>query len=283
MFRTVAFILGLLLGAGANAAEPTGALAAINRSGVIKLGYLASAPPFSFDQGGAPAGYTVDVCTHVAEDIAHQLGRAPLRIEWFKLTQQDRLAAVREGRVHVECGTTTWTLSRQEQVDFSLMTFIDGGSVLVRGNSDLLRLNDLAGKRIAVVPGTTTEKNLRAALKQRALLADVMLVSSPDKAIEMLSSGQVDGYASDRVVLMGLGLSAQGAHTFRLLDEDFSVEPYALILPRDEHDLRLAVNRALARLYRSGEIQSIFERWLGALGAPSMLLSAMYYLQSVPE
>jgi ABC-type amino acid transport substrate-binding protein len=107
MSRIVSLIIGLLLSACANAAEPKGALAQINRSGVIKLGYLTSAPPFSFDRDGAPAGYTVDVCTHVAQDIGHQLGRAPLRIEWVKLTQQDRLAAVREGRVQVECGTTT--------------------------------------------------------------------------------------------------------------------------------------------------------------------------------
>jgi ABC-type amino acid transport substrate-binding protein len=283
MSRTIALFVGLLLlAAGASAAEPGGALATIKRTGIIKLGYLGSAPPFSFDRDGAPAGYTVDVCTHVAEDIGHQLGR-PLRIEWVRLTQQDRLAAVRDGRVQVECGTTTWTLSRQEQVDFSLMTFIDGGSVLVRGDSELLRLNDLAGKRIGVVPGTTTEKNLRAALKQRAIPAVVTTVSTPDKGIEMLNAGQIDGYASDRVVLMGLSLDAQGANTYRLLDEDFSVEPYALTLPRDQHDLRLAVNRALARLYRSGEIQAIFDRWLGALGAPSLLLTAMYYLQSVPE
>jgi ABC-type amino acid transport substrate-binding protein len=101
--------------------------------------------------------------------------------------------------------------------------------------------------------------------------------------MELLSAGKLDGYASDRLVLLGLGLSAAGAHSFRLLDEDFSVEPYALTLPRGEHDLRLAVNRALARLYRSGEIQSVFDRWLGPLGSPSMLLAALYYLQSIPE
>jgi len=276
-------LLGLLLAAVARAAEPTGALAAIKSSGVIRLGYLASAPPFSFDNDGAPAGYSVDLCTHVAQDIARQLGKPALRIEWVKLTLQDRLTAVRDGRVQVECGTTTWTLSRQEQVDFSLMTFIDGASVLVRADRELLRLADLAGKRIAVVPGTTTDNSLRAALKQRALSTDVVLVATPEKGLEMLVAGEVDGYASDRVVLMGLGLGAQGAHSFRVLDEDFSVEPYALTLPRNEHDLRLAVNRALARTYRGGEIQSIFDRWLGPLGTPSVLLAALYYLQSIPE
>jgi ABC-type amino acid transport substrate-binding protein len=282
MKRLPLLLLGLLLAAGTRAAEPAGALALIKSTGVIRLGYLDSAPPFAFDRGGTPSGYSVDLCAHVARDIGRQLD-TPLTVEWVKLTLQNRLTAVREGRVHVECGTTTWTLSRQEQVDFSLMTFIDGGTLLVGAGSAVQRLADLGGKRIGVVPGTTTDGGLRAALKQRRLTADVVEVASPDQAIELLSAGKLDGYASDRLVLLGLGLSAAGANSFRLLDEDFSVEPYALTLPRGEHDLRLAVNRALARLYRSGEIQSIFDRWLGPLGSPSVLLAALYYLQSIPE
>src|SRR5512145_404431 len=282
MKRLPIILLGLLLAAGAHAGEPAGALALIKRTGVIRLGYLDSAPPFSFDRGGTPTGYSVDLCAHVAKDIGRQFG-APLKVEWVKLTLLNRLAAVREGRVHVECGTTTWTLSRQEQVDFSLMTFIDGGTLLVGAGSAVQRLADLGGKRIGVVPGTTTEKSLSNALEQRELAADVVAVDSPDQGIELLSAGKLDAYASDRLVLLGLGLRAAGAHSFRLLDEDFSVEPYALTLPRGEYDLRLAVNRALARLYRSGEIQSVFDRWLGTLGSPSMLLAALYYLQRIPE
>jgi ABC-type amino acid transport substrate-binding protein len=282
MKRPFLLLLGLLLHGGVHAVEPTGALAQIKSAGVIRLGYLDSAPPFSFDRGGTPTGYSVDLCAHVAKDIGRQLG-APLKVEWVKLNLLNRLAAVREGRVHVECGTTTWTLSRQEQVDFSLMTFIDGGTLLLGAGGAVQRLADLGGKRIGVVPGTTTEKSLRSALEQRELAADVVAVDSPDQGIELLSAGKLDAYASDRLLLLGLGLRAAGAHSFRLLEEDFSVEPYALTLPRGEYDLRLAVNRALARLYRSGEIQSVFDRWLGTLGSPSMLLAALYYLQSIPE
>jgi ABC-type amino acid transport substrate-binding protein len=282
MKRLSLLLLGLLLAATTHAMEPTGALAVIKSTGVIRLGYLESAPPFAFDRNGTPGGYSVDLCTHVAADIGRQLDTL-VNVQWVKLTQQNRLAAVREGRVHVECGTTTWTLSRQEQVDFSLMTFIDGGTLLVGAGSALQRLTDLGGKRIGVVPGTTTDKNLRAALKQRKVTAEVVEVASPNQAIDLVSAGKLDGYASDRLVLLGLSLAASDAHSFRLLDEDFSVEPYALTLPRGEHDLRLAVNRALARLYRSGEIQSVFDRWLGPLGSPSVLLAALYYLQSIPE
>jgi ABC-type amino acid transport substrate-binding protein len=281
--RRLLLAFALLLPAVALSAEPTGVLAKIKSSGTIRLGYLGSAPPFSFVDGGTPAGYSVDICRQVARAIAQQLHLPDLRAEWVRLTEQDRLAAVRSRKVDVECGTTTWTLSRQELVDFSLMTFIDGGTVLARSDADLVRLQDFAGKRIGVVPGTTTQTALQRALKTHGVAADVVTVASPERGIEMLSGKELDGYASDRMVLLGLGTMAPGATKFALLEEDFSVEPYALTLPRGEHDLRLAVNRALAALYRSGEIEPIFERWLGPLGRPSMLLTALYYLQGIPE
>ena len=277
-----AALLGMLLSAAAPAAPAADVLEEIRDSGVIRMGYLEAAPPFSFEEAGAPAGYSVDLCRHVAEDIGRQLGKA-LRVEWVRLTQQTRLEAVESGKVQVECGTTTWTLSRQEKVDFSLMTFIDGATILVRGNTDLMRVADFAGKRIAVVQNTTTERNLRQALKARAIVADVITVAGPEKAMAMLESGQVEGFASDRMVLLGLGLSAPKGNDFRLLDEDYSVEPYALVLPRGQPDLRLAVNRSLAGIYRSGQVDQIFQRWFGQMGKPSVLLTALFYLQSIPE
>ncbi len=285
MSRLVAaFIACALLLPCAHAREPQGVLADIKSTGVIRLGYLGASPPFSFDQGGnKPAGYSVELCRRVAEAIRTQLGLAALRTEWVKLDLANRLAAVRDGKVHIECGTTTWTLSRQESVDFSLMTFVDGGTVLVRNDSEMLRIADLKGKRIAVVPGTTTEGALAAALKRRGLQADVVSAGSHAEGLALLEAGKIDGYASDRLVLLGLGLGSKGANSFRLLDEDFSVEPYALTLPRGEPDLRLAVNRGLARLYRSADIETIFSEWLGELGRPSMLLAALYYLQGIPE
>jgi glutamate/aspartate transport system substrate-binding protein len=153
----------------------------------------------------------------------------------------------------------------------------------VRGNSDLLRIADLKGKKLAVVPTTTTAGALQAALKARMVSADIVYVKTPEEGVAKLRQGVVDGYASDRVVLLGQGLASKGGNNFRLLDEDFSVEPYALMLARGDPDFRLAVDRSLAGLYRSGEIEAIFNRWLGPLGRPSTLLTALYYLQSIPE
>jgi len=276
----IALVLTLPL---ATAHADGGTLAAIQNSGVIRLGHLQDSPPFSYVEGGTPQGYSVELCKHVAQSIQQQLKLSSLRIQWVPLKLQDRIPAVRERKVDIECGTTTWTLSRQQEVDFSLMTFVDGATVLVRGNSEMLRLADLNGKKIAVVPTTTTATALQAALKARMLATAVVPVDTPEEGIAKLRQGKVDGYASDRVVLLGQGLAAKDGSNFRVLDEDFSVEPYALVLARGDPDFRLAIDRALAALYRSGDIEAIFDRWLGQLGRPSTLLTALYYLQSIPE
>jgi len=103
------------------------------------------------------------------------------------------------------------------------------------------------------------------------------------EGLQLLRTGAVDGFASDRLVLIGVVLRDPGDDKFRLLDDDFSIEQYALTLPRGDHDFRLAVNRVVARLYRTGDIMPIYERWLGSLGRPSVLLYATYWLQSVAE
>ena len=206
--------LALCLPLAAQAGD--GILAAIQKSGTIRLGHLHSAPPFSFvDSDGKPQGYSVELCKRVAEDIRQELKVAELKIEWVQLQQQDRIEAVRNRKVNIECGTTTWTLTRQQEVDFSLMTFVDGATVRVNGNSEMLRIADLNGKKIAVVPTTTTATSLQRALKARMLTAEVVLVNSPEEGIGKLKSGAVDGYASDRVVLIGLGLQSKTGSTFR--------------------------------------------------------------------
>lgn len=264
-------------------AQPS-ALDRIRQQGVITMGYIDGAAPFSFvgaDQ--QPQGYSVDLCREVAVGIRSQLKLAKLETRWVPLTIQDRLDAVRSGRVDIECTTTTWTLSRQATVDFSLITFVDGGSILMKSGTVFGRLLDFDGKRIAVITGTTTEKVLRESLAQRSIKVELVTVRNRADGLKLLDESQVDGFASDRTTLIGLVASSTGSGTYRLLDEDFSVEPYALALPRGDHEFRLAVNRVLAGLYRGGQIAGVYNRWLGRLGPPSLLLSATYFVQGLAE
>ena len=140
----------------------------IRKQGTVRLGYVEGAAPFSSaENGGEPQGYSVELCRAVVDGLAEQLKRESLPIQWVKLTLQNRIEAVRKKQVDIECGTATWTLSRQQLVDFSLITFVDGGSLLVGAQSEISQLRDLEGKRIAVIAGTTTEPALRAALEDR--------------------------------------------------------------------------------------------------------------------
>lgn len=274
----------LALVAAAAAAAPSRTLDRIKADGAIRLGFRSGAAPFSFkERDGSVRGYSVELCTRVAAAIQKQLGITRLALDWTPLDAANRLDAVASGKVDIECGTTTIALSRLERVDFSLPIFVDGGSLLTSADAKLTRLADLNGKRVAVIPGTTTEPALRRELGVVGAKAELIPVSDGAAGVALLSAGKVDAYASDRIVLVSLRAGSADPARLALLDTDFSYEPYALVVRRDDPDFRLAVNRALVAIYRSGEIDSIFDRWLGALGMPGPLLHSMFYLNTLPE
>ena len=281
--KNVTLVLALLLGLLAAAVTQAGTLDRIRERGVITMGYIREGVPFSADGEDGPQGYSVDLCREVALGIRAQLKLPKLETRWVALSIQERLEAVRTGRVDLECSTTTWTLSRQSSVDFSLITFVDGGSILTKRGASLNRLLDFDGKRVAVITGTTTEKALRDAFAQRSIKTELVSVKTRTEGLNLVEQSKVDGFASDRTTLIGVVATSSARGPFTLLDEDFSIEPYALALPLGDADFRLAVNRVLARIYRSGEIAKIYNRWFGPLGPPSLLLSAAYFIQALPE
>jgi glutamate/aspartate transport system substrate-binding protein len=277
-----AALVGALLSTATLAASP--ALDRIKEKGAITFAYRDGAAPFSFkDRGGRVRGYSVDLCVRVAMAVQRDLALKELKVEWLPVTAATRREAVASGKADAECGTTTITLARMEKVDFSLPIFVDGGSVLVRANSKITRLNDLKGKRIAVIAGTTTEQALTRALSAAEAPATLVPVKDGAEGMAQLTRRKVDGYAGDRVVLAGFRLRAARPEDFEFIGGDFSFEPYALVLPRDDADFRLVVNRALANVYRHGDIDPIYQQWLGNLGKPGTLLHAMFYLNTLPE
>jgi ABC-type amino acid transport substrate-binding protein len=274
------------LAAAALEAQAAGAtLDRIRTAGVVQFAYRDGAAPFSFkDADGRVRGYSVELCERVAAALQKALGLPALKVEWRPVDASTRIDIVASGAADVECGTTTMTLGRMEKVDFSVPIFVDGGSVIVRSNAKLARLSDLKGRRIAVIPGTTTEQALAHELSAAGTPATLVPVKDGQQGIERLIAGQVDGYAGDRIVLTGLRQRMSKASSqLKLLDNDFSYEPYALVLRRDDPDFRLAVNRAVVALYRSGEIDAIFQRWFASLGRPGPLLHAMFYLNQIPD
>ncbi len=275
-------IAASLLAGVAGAASP--ALDRIKASGTVTFGYREAAAPFSVRQrNGQVRGYSVELCEHVAAALGKALGMPSLKVAWRPVDGESRIADVVSRRIDAECGTTTITLSRMERVDFSVPIFVDGGSALVRAGAGLREVADLKGRRIAVLPATTTETALKKSLAVHGGSATLVPVKDGAEGVAAVLAGKADAYASDRMLLTQLKDANARGGELAFLANDYSFEPYALVLPRDDPDFRLLVNRALVDLYKSGGIDPIFIRWLGPYGRPGPLLDAMFYLNSLPE
>lgn len=266
-------------------APPPTTLEKIKATKTIALGYRDSSVPFSFaGPTQAPMGYSVDLCTRVLEDLRRDLGLPDLQPKWVPVAVETRVRALLEGSIDLECGSTTNTLSRQERVDFSLTTFITGASLL--SLADARVSEELGAVRIAVIPGTTTEQMVKsaiAAMGATAQSAQIVAVRDHAEGLAAVAARRADVYASDRAILMGLAASASDPRQFALLNRYLSYEPYALMLRRGDPEFRLAVNRTLARLYRSGQVLEIYRRWFGRWGDPSPLTLGMYAVEGLPE
>jgi len=260
-----------------------GALKKIQDSKTVTIAYRTDALPFSFEQNNQPAGYTVDLCKRVVASLEQQLKVQPLAIKWLAATSQNRMELVQKKQADMECGSTTATLSRMQLVDFSNPVFVDTTGLLVRKASGAKSFGELAGKQIAVVGGTTNQKALEVAMKRQLLSATVATVKSRDDAIAALESGSVDAFASDKILLLGLAGKVKDASLYEILDDELGFEPYAIVLPRGDASLRLAVNRALAQIYQSDAIVEIFRRAVGPNANPSQALALMYVLNPYPE
>ena len=277
--------LGSIALAAAVLLAPPAAAGTLDRAkadGVFKIGYRADAQPYSYStDSGLPAGYVVDLCREVAAAVGKETGRDDLRIDYVVVTAEDRFTAVRDGRIDILCDPTTMTLSRREMVDFSLMTFVDGASVLLRADGPQ-SFAELAGHKVGVRGGTTTERALRATLAQVKVDAEVVAVADHRDGLKQLTDGALGAYFADRAILAFLLLNSATPQKLRLADEYFSHETYALALPRDDGPFRLLVDRTLARLYRTGAVVPLYGKSFGN-APPSNVVRALYLLNSLPE
>jgi glutamate/aspartate transport system substrate-binding protein len=243
---------------------------------VIRIAYRADARPFSFvNDAKEPLGYTIDLCKQVTKSIERQFGAGEIKIEWVPVTVETRFAAVAGGKADIECGSSTVTLGRMKEVDFSIFVFVESTGVLVAGDSNIHAFAEMAGKKIAVVSGTTNERAVTEQVRLRALNVTLVTVKDRDEGVAALEAGKVDGFASDKLLLAGAQIKHPEA--FVMLPDDLSIEQYAIALPRGDWAFRLAINTGLAQIFRTGKAAEVFERWFFGL-QPGVLLGAVYAL-----
>jgi len=260
-----------------------GTLDRIKQEKAIRIAYREDAPPFSSkDKLGEPAGFMVDLCRAVAKKLAEQLNLPGLNAVYVPVTAADRFEAIAQQKADLLCEPTSVTLSRRERVDFSIPTFLDGASLMVRADGPK-NLRDLAGQKIGVLAGTTTEEALRNTLKEGGITGDVVAAKTHGEGLAMLDDGKISAYFGDRSILLFLIKDSKAPEKLGLADDYLSVEPYALALPRGDSNFRLAVDRALSHIYRSGEIVSVFQRSFGGKAEPSQILRTLYVISGLPD
>jgi len=284
LLRSALLLIATFLGACANqppAAAP-GTLGRIAQSQSITIGFREDSRPFSFrNADGSPGGYSVELCKRVAASIRSQLKLAALDVKWVPVTVATRIPAVNDGTVDLECGSTSRTLGREQLVDFSNPIWVDLASFVSPATAPLHNVADLHGKRVGVIPGSTTETNLKA-LAARGIQPVLVPLKTHTEGIAAVREGKVDAYATDRLILVGEVLGKPEGRSLMLSDDYLSVESYSLMMRRDA-DFRLAVNRALSQIYRSGEIATVFRQSFGEGTLPSPMLEAAYLINSLPE
>lgn len=267
------------------AAAPMDTLEQVKQTGKVRIGFRQAQPPMSFlDKDGKPAGYSIDLCVRIVNEVKNTLGRDDIAIEYVPVSSTNRFQALSDNTIDILCGATTKTISRGKLVDFTQLTFVTGASLLSLKDNAVEGISGLQGKKVAVSRGTTTIDALKQKLQESVSDAKVVPVDSAAAGMQALIKGEVDAFSADQVVLIGLVLTYEGDQQFAIATDIFSFEPFALAVRRNDSDFRLLADTVLAQLNRSGQITPIYSKWFGRFTKKvPPLLQAMYVLNSTPE
>jgi len=243
-------------------AAPVDTLKRIADTGEIRLGVREASVPFSFlDAQKQPQGYSVDLCLVVAEAIKKELKLKRLDVKYVPVSSTNRIPALLEGRIDLECGSTTNTRDRQKQVAFAYTTFVAGIKMLALKSSNIASIEDLRGKTVVVTKGTTSEKMLKQLNDERLLKLTILETTDHNESFKTVEEARAVAFPMDDVLLYGLISKAKRPDDFAVVGKYLSVEPYAIMMRKDEPQLEKIVDRALVDLFRSGEIRRIYAKW----------------------
>ena len=242
--------------------EKIDTLRRIRETGVLTIGVRETSVPFSYiDAQKQPQGYSVDLCLRVADAVKAELRLPRLDVKFVPVSSSNRIPALLEGKIDLECGSTTNTRDRQKQVAFAYTTFVAGIKMLARKSADINSIEDLRGKAVVVTTGTTSEKMLRTLNDERVLKISIIESKDHGESFKAVEDGKAVAFPMDDVLLYGLISKAKKPDDFAVVGKYLSVEPYAIMMRRDEPQFEKIVNRALIELFQSGEIRRLYAKW----------------------
>src|SRR6478672_6628312 len=259
-------LIGAFVGAGIIActahAQEIGTLKKIKDTGSITLGVRDSSIPLSYlDDKQSYQGYSIDLCMKVVSALQKQLGLSSLNVKMNPVTSATRIPLMANGTIDLECGSTTNNLERQKQVAFAPTTFVTANRLLAKKASNIKTLDDMKGKTLVSTSGTSNLKQVTALNGERNLGMNIMAAKDHAEAFLMVETNRAVAFAMDDVLLASLAASSKAPAEYTISSEALSVEPYAIMMRRDDPEFKKAVDNAIVALFKSGEIDRIYAKW----------------------
>jgi glutamate/aspartate transport system substrate-binding protein len=234
----------------------------VKASGSIAVAYRESSIPFSYlDDKAQPTGFGWEICQRIVDEARKATGRADLKVTTQAVTSANRIPLLMNGTIDIECGSTTNNSDRAKQVAFATNYFYTGTRLLVKAGSPIKAVADLRGRKVVSTTGTTNFRIMRALNDERNLGFELIGAKDHAESQLVVASGRADAFAMDDILLYGLAASAANPAEWAVVGEAIQVEPYAIMLRKDDPTFKALVDGVLARLMDSGEFERLYTRW----------------------
>ena len=267
MHAAAAVVLCLIAAPSARAQEVDAVVKKIRSTGAITMGYRENIPPTGFlDENKKPSGYSVEFCQRIIQGVAKELGVPEIKINYVPVTLQTRQALVANGTVDLECGGTVNTYGRNKQVDFTWPTYVAASQLLVLKGSPVHDFKDLNGKVVAVATSGSNEPEIRHIIETQKLNIRVLPVEDHPAGLAAVESKRADAYFSDNSAFLGLIKNSRHPENLEVVGAEYGFSPQGFMIPKLNPAFKWIVDREMARMFKSGEAEKLFDKWFGPFG-----------------
>lgn len=254
--------LGIIMAGGAfSQVQAADTIAKIKKSGKVVIGYRESSDPISYIVGGKPLGYAVDICNNFANELKKDLKLPALKVEYKAVTSSTRIPEMLAGNIDMECGTTTNSIQRQEQVSFSTNYFATEVRMVVKASSPIKSLADLNGKAVVTTQGTTSDKYIKMGEKGEKINVNNVYGKDHSDSFAMVASGRAAAFVMDDNILAGLVAKSSNPKDFKIVGPVLSSEPYGIMLPKNDAAYKAIADRVVTGMWKNGQIAALYKKW----------------------